>query len=452
MAQRGRTTVSRINDGEYGTMAWRARAPNGSKEKPWALLEFAEPQTVSFVRLSTNREYYYEVDYLERMPGLSFSHMKIEGQGVDGQWRTVVDTHFIEKINKDRSARAAPLKAIQAHISEYEEQAPRPSFVGRFVKPGVTRVMHRGSPENLRAEVPPAAPELLAGDLKLDSKSPEAKRRAHFAEWATSQENPLLARVMVNRIWQHVFGRGLVATASDFGKAGARPSHPELLDWLASEFMLPVRSNAVAWSVKDTLRLLMYSDAFQRSSRPAAHKADEALLWRFPPRRVEAEVIRDGILLASGKLDTKIGGRSYRIHNVKKTYAQWEVVDNHGPHTWRRMLYQERMRRVDDQIFTAFDFPDCGQVRAKRPVSTTPLQALNLMNSPFVLEQSAFIAKRAETEAGQGTPAVKRCFELLLGREPSPNELKASLAVAKQRGLQFVARALINSNEFAFIP
>ena len=164
------------------------------------------------------------------------------------------------------------------------------------------------------------------------------------------------------------------------------------------------------------------------------------------------EVIRDGILLASGKLDTKIGGRSYRIHNVKKTYAQWEVVDNHGPHTWRRMLYQERMRRVDDQIFTAFDFPDCGQVRAKRPVSTTPLQALNLMNSPFVVEQSAFIAERAETEAGQGVSGVKRCFELLLGREPTPNELKASLAVAKQRGLQFVARALINSNEFAFIP
>ena len=98
----------------------------------------------------------------------------------------------------------------------------------------------------------PAAPELLAGDLKLDSKTPEAKRRAAFAEWATSRENPLLARVMVNRIWQHVFGRGLVATASDFGKAGARPSHPELLDWLASEFMMPIRSNAASWSVKDT--------------------------------------------------------------------------------------------------------------------------------------------------------------------------------------------------------
>ena len=452
MAQRGRTTVSRINDGEYGTMAWRARAPKGSKERPWALLEFTKPQTVSFVRLSTNREYYYEVDYLERMPGLSFSHMKIEGLGMNGKWRTLADTHFIEKINKERAPRAAPLKAIQTHIAQFEEQAPRPSFVGRFVEPVVTRVMHRGSPENLRAEVVPAAPELLAGELKLDSKTPDAQRRARFAEWATSRNNPLLARVMVNRIWQHVFGRGIVPTASDFGKAGAKPSHPELLDWLASEFMLPMRSNAAAWSVKDTLRLLLHSDVFKRSSRPAAPKADEALLSRFPPRRVEAEVIRDGILLASGKLDAKIGGRSYRIHNVKKTYAQWEVVDNHGPHTWRRMLYQERMRRVDDQIFTAFDFPDCGQVRAKRPVSTTPLQALNLMNSPFVVEQSDFIAARAEKEAGKGAAGVKRCFELLLGRKPTPNELKASLAVSEKRGLKFVARALINSNEFAFIP
>ena len=110
------------------------------------------------------------------------------------------------------------------------------------------------------------------------------------------------------------------------------------------------------------------------------------------------------------------------------------------------------MRRVDDQIFTAFDFPDCGQVRAKRPVSTTPLQALNLMNSPFVVEQSTFIAKRAEQESGEGEPAVRRCFELLLGRQPLVDELKSCLTVANKHGLNFVARALINSNEFAFIP
>ena len=130
--------------------------------------------------------------------------------------------------------------------------------------------------------------------------------------------------------------------------------------------------------------------------------AGSTLLWRFPPRRVEAEVIRDGILLASGKLNSEMGGRSYRIHNVKKTYAQWEVVNNFGPETWRRMIYQERMRRVDDRIFTAFDFPDCGQVRSKRPVSTTPLQALNLMNSEFVVDQSKHLAERANREAVTG--------------------------------------------------
>ena len=192
------------------------------------------------------------------------------------------------------------------------------------------------------------------------------------------------------------------------------------------------------------------TDAFQRASHPSedALRADagSALLWRYPPRRMEAEVIRDGILQASGKLDASIGGPSYRIHNVKKTYAQWEVVNNHGPNTWRRMLYQERYRRVDDKMFTAFDFPDCGQVRAKRPVSTTPLQALNLMNSDFVIEQAKLIAERAREEAGK-SPVI-RAFELLLGRVPVAEEL----AACEDTELELVCRSLINSNEFAFLP
>ena len=191
---------------------------------------------------------------------------------------------------------------------------------------------------------------------------------------------------------RQVFGQGLVSTTSDFGNAGALPTHPALLDWLAAEFMQPTEIQGQPWSTKSMLRLLVHSRAFRQSSQPNERgnrlDADSKWLWRFPPKRVEAEVIRDSILQASGNLDFRVGGRSYRIHNVKKTYAQWELVDNHGPETWRRMIYQERMRRVDDGMFTAFDFPDCGQVRAKRPVSTTPLQALNLMNSDFVMEQS----------------------------------------------------------------
>ena len=152
-------------------------------------------------------------------------------------------------------------------------------------------------------------------------------------------------------------------------------------------------------------------------------------------------MIRDAILKASGKLDQTVGGRSYRIHNVKKRYAQWEVTDNHGADTWRRMIYQERMRRVDDQMFTAFDFPDCGQVRAKRPVSTTPLQALNLMNSAFVLEQSELIAARAASHSQDNLEdSVSQCFRLLLGRVPTDRERQACLELAREGKLALVCR------------
>lgn len=307
-------------------------------------------------------------------------------------------------------------------------------------------------------EVMPAGFAILNGNLGLDSNAADTDRRKRFAEWLTQPSHPLTARVLVNRVWQHLFGAGIVPTTADFGYAGAEPSHPELLDYLAAEFVQPQDSGAQPWSVKDFIRRIVMTDAFRQSSAPREDglraDAGDTLLWRFAPRRVEAEVIRDSVLQASGKLDLTIGGRGYRIHNVKKPYAQWEVVDNHGPQTWRRMLYQERMRRVDDQIFTAFDFPDCGQVRPRRPVSTPPLQALNLMNSDFAVEQSVLLAQRAvqETSPDDFQAQVRRCFQLLLNRQPSPAELAACVEVARQAGLHIVCRTLINSNEFAFLP
>ena len=454
----GRFPIERLIDGEFGTMNWRASFAKDGNERAWVRLDFVKPESINRLRISSNREYFYDTDYLDKKPYLPRYEYDLDILQEDGSWKPWIGTsQVIKKLAKKHPQRKVALKKIQAAIETLAEEGPRPSFVGRFVRPVVTRVLQRGSPENPRDEVMPAGPEILAGDLDLDSETPGSKRRSEFAKWISRPENPLTSRVMVNRIWHHVFGNGIVTTTADFGKAGAPPTHPELLDWLAAEFVEPTITDSEPWSMKAIIRQLVMSEAFRQSSSPTEEgmlkDAGTALLWRFPPKRVEAEVIRDSVLQASGSLDRTIGGRSFRIHNEKKTYAQWQVLDNHGPATWRRMLYQERMRRVDDRIFTAFDFPDCGQVRAKRPVSTTPLQALNLMNSDFVMEQSKLIADRALKDAGRDkSKSIDRCFELLLGRKPGDDERATCLRLAKENDLTLICRALINSNEFAFLP
>ena len=448
-----RGELGHANDGEFGTQAWRARPPKDSKDKPWVEIHFTEPREVSRFRFSNNREYYFETDYLDDGRYNSFlPGYRISAQQADGTWKEVGSTKSAQQKLANNAERKQASERLHQLIATLAEEGPRHSFIARFQMPVVTKVLRRGSPETPGDEVVPAGFSILNGDLGLDFSAPDAERRKRYADWVTRSEHPLTARVMVNRVWHHVFGAGIVTTTADFGKAGAPPSHPELLDWLAAEFVKPEAGGAKPWGIKDLLRRIVLTDAFRQSSAPRNDglKADagNAFLWRFAPRRVEAEVIRDGILQATGKLDPTIGGRSFRIHNVKKTYAQWQVTDNHGPETWRRMIYQERMRRVDDQIFSAFDFPDCGQVRAKRPVSTTPLQALNLMNSDFVVEQSKFLAERARKESKDAAGAVRRAFELLLTRPPGADEIAACQGVE----LELVCRSLINSNEYAFLP
>jgi hypothetical protein len=442
-----RGDLHNANDGYFGTMMWKSKSPENSPKRPWVEIHFTEPRTINRFRTSSNREYFFETDYLVNDNGKSSNeynppNFKISILQEDGTWKQIADSqHAKKRLNQDPGLKASH-NQLHTLIDQLSEEGPRHSFIGRFVKPVVTKVLHRGSPENPRDEVPPAAFKIFKGDLGLDSSTPDPVRRKKFAEWLVRHDHPLTSRVMINRLWHHTFGTGIVPTTSDLGLAGAPPTHPELLDWLASEFV------EKGWSTKSFLKLLLTSEAFQRSSAPnslALQKdAGASLLWRFPPRRVEAEVIRDSILQASGKLDPTLGGRSFRIHNEKKTYSQWEVVNNHAPATWRRMLYQERMRRVDDQIFTAFDFPDCGQVRAKRAVSTTPLQALNLLNAPFVVEQSAHLATRAESTE----EPIKTLFNLLLSRDPTQEEKQAATRVE----LPILARTLINTNEFAFLP
>jgi len=447
-----RGELRKANDGLFGAQQWMAKAPAGSKRTPWVEIHFPEEREVSRFRFSTNREYYFETDYIVGGRGGKLPGFTISALTPDGRWQEIGKTGRAAELLKRNPEWNQASERLHQRIAALQAEGPQHSFVGRFQKPVVTRVLHRGSPENPRDEVFPAGFAVLRGDLGLDSSAPDARRRLQFAEWVTHPDHPLTSRLMVNRVWQHLFGSGLVTTANDFGRAGALPTHPELLDWLAAEFVCPTQNDEKPWSVKTLVRRIVMSQAFQQSSRPQAEglkvDAGGALLWRFPPQRLAAEVIRDGILQSTGKLDRTVGGRSYRIHNEKRVYEQWAVVDNHGPETWRRMIYQERMRRVDDKMFMAFDFPDCGQVMAKRPVSTTPLQALNLMNSPFVVEQAQFLAARARTESGSDEAAIRRVFELLLTREPTADEL----AACRETSLELVCRTLMNSNEWAFLP
>lgn len=457
-------SIVKINDGLYGTMAWAAKVPKGSKERPWVEFTLEKPQTAGWLKISNNREDVRETDYLKKMSRAFTGDFILKTKRPGGQWEVIANTRGINKMKerfskfpKKASARAKEMAKLQSLVDELTAEGLQQSFIGRFVDPGKSFVLRRGSPENRGDEVKPAALTEIDGELDLPNDAGGQQRRKAFSDWLTNKKNPLTARVMVNRLWHHIFGQGIVGTTSDFGEAGMRPTHPALLDWLASEFIDPASPEAKPWSMKHIIRMAVMSHAFRQESLPRDKglqvDATATLLWRFPPRRIEAEVIRDSILKASGALDPSIGGESYRIHNVKKRYAQWQVVDNHSENTWRRLIYQERMRRVDDKNFTAFDFPDCGQIRARRPISTTPLQALNLMNSDFVVEQSKLIAQRAQEDAnGDTETAIKRCFELVLNRSPQTEDIKVCADIAQSEGLDIVCRALINSNEFAFLP
>ena len=205
-----------------------------------------------------------------------------------------------------RQALFVEKKKIESRLTEISKS--RLVFGGKFGKPEPVHILKRGDAEQPQEEVAPTVLSAL-GDLSLTTDAPEADRRLTLANWIASTRNPLTARVAVNRIWQFHFGAGLVLTSSDFGRNGAKPSHPELLDWLANEF---IRSG---WSVKHLHKLIMLSDTYQQSSRTneAGREvdADCRLLWRFPSRRLEAEAIRDSILFVSGNLNLEAGGPGF---------------------------------------------------------------------------------------------------------------------------------------------
>jgi hypothetical protein len=243
-----------------------------------------------------------------------------------------------------------------------------------------------------------------------------------------------------------------VATPSDFGFNGAPPSHPELLDWLATAYIQN------GWRQKPIHRLLVTSATYRQSSRldekAQALDRDNRLLWRMPPRRLEAESIRDAILSTSGQLDPRMAGPGYNVWEKNTNYvAIYKPRAQLDGDAFRRMIYQFKPRSQGDPTFGAFDCPDAALAVPRRNVSTTALQALNLLNSNFVIRQSACFAERLAHEAGPD-PAhqAQRAFRLAFGRSPSDRERAASIALIKSHGAAAFCRALYNANEFVYAP
>ncbi len=449
-----RHSSSYINDGLYGnSRSWLGNEPG----KGWVELEFPSAQTISRVVWSRDRDGPFE----DRLP----IEYRIEIYDQE-QWHLVADSTdrkpWVAGIDLGPSFRLAGLsvedrsdaeqllnekRSLEIQIKSLE--SGQLCFAGKFRSPDTIYRLNRGDPEQPQEEVAPAVPAAFAA-LTLPASAPESERRTALANWIADPANPLTARVMVNRIWQGHFGTGIVDTPSDFGWSGARPTHPELLDWLADRF---IRDN---WSIKSLHRLIVLSETYRQSSainnsQALEKDADARLLWRYPNRRLEAEVLRDSMLAISGELNLKMYGRGFDLFDKRGGLSGFNPVESHRPSGLRRMIYAHKVRREREAVFGVFDCPDAGQSSARRRESTTPLQALNLLNSQFTLERSAAFAKRLVRECGSDLQQqIRFAFELAHGRLPSDDELNIVEPLVREQGLEPFCRALLNSNEMLF--
>jgi hypothetical protein len=317
-------------------------------------------------------------------------------------------------------------------------------------------VLHRGNVEQHRDLVTPGALACVAGpdpDFKLDDLRNEGPRRAALARWITDSRNPLTWRSIANRIWQYHFGRGLVDTPNDFGRNGALPSHPELLDWLAVEF------RDGGGSFKKMHKLILLSSAYRQASahRPecAAVDADNRFVWRMNRQRLDAEEVRDTVLAVSGKLNLAMGGPGFELFRFKDdhspVYDHTALEKIHDPATYRRTVYRFTVRSVPNPFLDCLDCADPNINTPVRNSTLTALQALALLNDPFMIRQAEYFAERVKRISTESGGQVEAAYRLALGRAPRPEERAALMDFAAKHGLAAACRLVFNMNEFVFI-
>ena len=392
---------------------------------------------------------------------------------VEAQSLAAADRARIEALRADEKQLSATLAAKTEGEKVYAVTSSDPPVV---------KVLRRGNPEDAQEEV---APGVLAcvkhTTADFARAKTEGERRLALVEWIAHPANPLTRRVLVNRLWHHHFGVGLVDTPSDFGKGGGLPSHPELLDWLAEEFL------ARGWSLKAMHRLIctsavyrqhsafsgQYSEASGRSTGAARNAgsqrnteqwklntsltqrldASNRLLWRQNPRRLDAESVRDTVLAVSGKLNLAAGGPGWRDFKYTEAYAPiYQYITADTPELWRRSIYRFIVRTTPHQFMTTLDCPNPANLTPARTATTTALQALALSNNEFMLQQARHFATRVEREAGADTAAqITRAFQLAFSRPPSGQELAAARDLVRTDGVFSLCRMLLNANEFVYV-
>ena len=335
------------------------------------------------------------------------------------------------------------LEALRAQRDRLVKQIPTVMVMSELEKPRETFVLGRGDYRNRTVKVEPGVPAMLP---PLPKDAP--RNRLGLARWLVSKEHPLTSRVAVNRFWQMLFGTGLVKTAEDFGSQGEAPSHPELLDWLAVEFI------ESGWDVKAMVKRIVMSAAYrQRSDAPeelVERDPENRLLARGPRFRMPAEMLRDQALAASGLLNAKIGGESV---NPYQPPGVWEAISygdvysaqhyeqDHGDKLYRRSMYTFWKRTAPPPALAAFDAPDREKCVARRARTNTPLQALVLMNDPQFVEAARALALRAWKEGGAGVDGrLRRTFMLVTGRAPDAGEMRVLRELLRDQLAHYAAR------------
>ena len=358
---------------------------------------------------------------------------------------TAVDRDRLRTLDQELASKKKELSSLPSPplVFSASPRQPGPSYVllrGDVTRPG--EAVTAGGLSNIRG---------FDADLGLDAAATGAERRRRMAGWIANPSNPLFARTIVNRVWHYHFGNGLVENPNDLGFNGGTPSHPELLDHLAAGFIRD------GWSLKRLHKRILLSHAYRQSSAfhqaAAAKDAGNRLLWRFAPQRLSAEAVRDAMLETSGALNASIHGPSFRPFELSKTgsYQNYKPVDSDEPQFRRRTIYRMNVNSGGHPMLDALDCPVPSIKTPKRPVTTTPLQALSLMNSGLVQQQAKAFALRLEREAGAASTRVDRGFRLALGRAPSSDEMRWSVDLVQQHGLEAFCWGLFNASEFLYV-